>query len=145
MHAEDFSQVFIGQLLLDVAKEVILLVVGFAAWHDVGVTATESVVFDVNNLNVVKVIQDCFDGASIMDVCNSTTVVGLSSHVSQGFKRNTLVMVQELFELLLGDFKVRNRELVSNIPAKWSKLSPLDDHSIKEAKTPEQLFKNVGL
>ena len=77
------------------------LVVGFTAWHDVRFTAAESVVFDVNNFDIVDVIQDCCDCTSIANVCNATTIVGLSSHVSQGFKTNNFVVFKNYLSCCL--------------------------------------------
>jgi hypothetical protein len=80
-----------------------------------------------------------------VDIGNSTTVVGFSYHVSQSFKWNVLIMVQELDELLFGDLQVRHRELVTNVPSEGTKLSSLKNDCVEEAETPDELPEYDGL
>lgn len=99
MHSEDISLILGWQVILNEFQEVCLLVVKITVWYQVRVTTTECMVVFVDDIDVVEIVQDSLDCSSIVDICYSSTIVGFSSHVSEGIEWNAFVVIKELFKL----------------------------------------------
>ena len=135
MHSEDLCQVVQWNLVLD---EVDVLLASTIAWDVVLSTLTEFVVLLIDHLWIVVVPQDDINRDSVVEICNSSSVVRFCNHVDESFEWHLIVEVQELDQLQGRDSEVRGGERVWNVPAEWSELSSFEDDGVEEAESPEQ-------
>ena len=134
MEAEHLSLVNERNLLPDELDVVLTFTV---IGHIVGATRAQCMVLLIDHVHVVVVVEHCLDTTPILWIGDTTTVVCLGCHISQGLEWDLVVEIEELDELLEADAKIRCRELVGLIPTERAELLPLQDHGVEEAETPE--------
>ena len=114
--------------------------------REVDARGRELVVVVLVDFFAVEGLEDDFHQSSVLVVCDSSSVVTLSSQVVQGVKRNLLwVFVDEDDQLTSTDSEVRLVELILNVPSKRSKQSSLLDECMEETETEQELAEYLGM
>jgi len=89
---EHFCPVVKRKLFFDEIDVVLSLAI---IWYVVFTAGAELVVWLIDHVLVVVIFQNRHNAASVLRVCDSTTVVCLCDHVGQGLEWNFFIEVQE--------------------------------------------------
>ena len=82
-------------------------------------------------------MQNGFDQCHILVICDSTTVVNLSTKVIQDLIRDLLIFIEQHFQLSLADCEIFHGEFVRDIPANCTEFPSVLDDGMEETETKE--------
>jgi hypothetical protein len=89
--------------------------------------------------------KNCDDQTRVFIICDSSTIVDLSTNVVECLEWDLLICFNESLELASADDEIFICESIGNIPADGSELSAILDNSMEESEAEQKLLVGLGL
>lgn len=100
---------------------------------------------DSEDVFVNVALKNRLDESDILSLCDTATIVDLSTKHVEYFVRYVVVSFHKLLKLTTTHKQVLICESVWDVPANWTKLSSVLDNSMEEAESEEYLLVNFRL
>jgi len=107
--------------------------------------STRELVALLHNFGTEVLLEHSVHAANILLVSDTTTIVDLCYNVVESHVRHSILSNEILHQLLFRNIKVRVHPHVCDVPANWAELSPLEDASVEEGQSKDELLVLWGL